>query len=204
MPNPFPWLRLGQIWVVVSAPSGAGKTTLVKNLLKKHPAFVFSTSITTRRPRAGEKNGREYHFVSEKEFLRLRQAGKLLECAKIHGFYYGTPAVPLRSKKKRRVILFDVNRQGARALKKVCREAVLVFIFPPGWKTLEARLFRRGTESKSELRRRLADAQREMEAARRYDYWIVNQTVAESVKRLEAIILAELCRPARMETGNKK
>ncbi len=192
------------LWVVVSAPSGAGKTTLVKKLLKKHPAFGFSTSVTTRPPRTGEKNGRDYHFVSEKEFWRLRKSGKLLEWAKIHGSYYGTPAGPLKSKKKWEVILFDVNRQGAQAIKKVCPEALCVFIFPPGWKTLKARLFSRGTESKSELRRRLADAKREMAAARRYDFWIVNQTVASSVKRLESIIEAELSRPARVEAGNKK
>ncbi|MGH8004720.1 MAG: guanylate kinase [Limisphaerales bacterium] len=190
--------------MVVSAPSGAGKTTLVKKILKKHPGFGFSTSVTTRPPRGGERNGREYHFVSEKEFLRLRRSGKLLEWAKIHGFYYGTPARPLKSKKNWKAVLFDVNRQGARAIKKVCPEAVLVFIFPPGWKTLVSRLSGRGTESKSELRRRLADAKREMAAARRYDFWIVNQTVASSVKRLEAILLAELSRPARMEAGNKK
>lgn len=192
------------LWVVVSAPSGAGKTTLVNKLLRKHPTFGFSTSVTTRPPRTGEKKGRDYHFVSEKEFRQLRNSRKLLEWAKIHGFYYGTPAEPLKSKKKWDVILFDVNRQGARAIKKVSPKSVLVFIFPPGWKTLRTRLSGRGTESKSELRRRLSDAKREMAAARRYDYWIVNQKVASSVKRLEAIILAELSRPARMETGNKK
>jgi len=192
------------LWVVVSAPSGAGKTTLVKKLLRKHPAFGFSTSVTTRPPRAGEKNGRDYHFVSEKEFLRLRDTGKLLEWAKIHGSYYGTPRISLKSRRKRAVVLFDVNRQGARAIKKASPEAVSVFIFSPGWKTLKSRLSGRGTESKSELRRRLSDAKREMAAARRYDYWMVNQTVSGSVKRLEAIVLAELSRPARMEQGNKK
>ncbi|MCI0405738.1 MAG: guanylate kinase, partial [candidate division Zixibacteria bacterium] len=184
------------LWLVVSAPSGAGKTTLVKNVLKKHQEFGFSVSVTTRPPRAGEKNGWEYHFVSEKKFLRLRKAGKLLEWAKIHGFYYGTPARPLQSRKNCRVVFFDVNRQGARAIKKVFPQAVLVFIFPPGWKTLKSRLSGRGTESKSELKRRLIDAKREMAAARRYDYWIVNQTVDASVKRLEAILTAELSRPA--------
>lgn len=192
------------LWIVVSAPSGAGKTTLVKEILKKHPQFGFSTSVTTRPPRTGEKNGREYHFISEKEFLRLRKTGKLLEWAKIHGFYYGTPAAPLKSKRKWRTIFFDVNRQGARVIKKFFPEAVLVFIFPPGWKTLKTRLSGRGTESKSELKRRLFDAKRELAAARRYDYWIVNQTVPESVKRLEAILLAELSRPSRMPGGNKK
>lgn len=191
------------LWLVVSAPSGAGKTTLVKELVKKHPKFGFSVSVTTRPPRSEEKAGREYHFLTEKEFLRLRRSGKLLEWAKIHGFYYGTPAAPLRTKKNWKVVLFDVNRQGARTIKKVCPEAVLAFIFPPGWKTLVSRLSGRGTESKSELRRRLADARREMASARRYDFWIVNQTVAASVKRLEAIIAAELSRPARMEPGNK-
>lgn len=192
------------LWMVVSAPSGAGKTTLVKNILRRHPEFGFSTSVTTRPPRAREKNGREYHFVSEKEFLRLRKAGKLLEWAKIHGFYYGTPEMPVKAKKNRRVVFFDVNRQGARAIKKKCPEAVLVFIFPPGWKTLKSRLSGRGTETKSEVRRRLSDAKREMAAARRYDYWIVNRTVASSVKRLEAILTAELSRPVRLEAGNKK
>ena len=192
------------LWVVISAPSGAGKTTLVRRILKKHPEFGFSTSVTTRPPRAGEKNGREYHFVLEKDFLRLRKTGKLLEWAKIHGFYYGTPARPWKAKKDWKVVLFDVNRQGAKAIKKVFPEAVLVFIFPPGWKTLVSRLSGRGTESKSELRRRLFDAKREMAAARRYDYWIVNQTVGASVKRLGAILLAELSRPARIMAGNKK
>ncbi|MGE5692925.1 MAG: guanylate kinase, partial [Candidatus Zixiibacteriota bacterium] len=116
------------LWIVVSAPSGAGKTTLVKTILKKHPHFGFPTSVTTRPQRPGEKNRREYHFISEKEFLRLRKTGKLLEWAKIHGFYYGTPAAPLKSEKKWRVIFFDVNRQGARAIKKFFPEAVLVFI----------------------------------------------------------------------------
>ncbi len=192
------------LWLVVSAPSGAGKTTLVKKVLKKHPEFGFSVSVTTRPPRAGERNGREYHFISEKEFLRLRKTGKLLEWAKIHSFYYGTPARPLKSKKNWKAVFFDVNRQGARAVKKVCPGAVLVFIFPPGWKTLKSRLSGRGTESKPELKRRLIDAKREMAAARRYDYWIVNQTVGASVKRLEAILEAELSRPARVEAGNKK
>jgi guanylate kinase len=192
------------LWVVVSAPSGAGKTTLVNEILKKHPQFGFSTSVTTRPPRAGEKNGREYHFISENEFLRLRKTRKLLEWAKIHGFYYGTPAAPLKSKKNWKAVFFDVNRQGARAIKKIFPEAVLVFIFPPGWRTLKTRLSGRGTESKAELRRRLIDAKRELAAARRYDYWIVNQTVPESVKRLEAILLAELSRPSRMPNGNKK
>ena len=192
------------LWIVVSAPSGAGKTTLVKKLLGKHPAFGFSTSVTTRLPRAGDKNGREYHFVSEKEFLRLRKTGKLLEWAKIHGFYYGTPAAPLKSKKKWKIVFFDVNRQGARAIKKDFPEAVLVFIFPPGWRALKTRLSGRGTESKSELKRRLIDAKRELAAAQCYDYWIVNQTVPESVKRLEAILLTELSRPSRMPGGNKK
>ncbi|MCI0330149.1 MAG: guanylate kinase [candidate division Zixibacteria bacterium] len=191
------------LWVVVSAPSGAGKTTLVKTILKKHPAFGFSTSVTTRPPRKGEKNGRDYSFISEKEFLRLRKKGRLLEWAKIHGFYYGTPAGPTQSKREPHVILFDVNRQGARAIKRISPNAVLIFIFPPGWKTLKSRLSGRGTESKSELRRRLTDAKRELAAARQYDYWIVNQTVKASVKRLEAIIAAELSRPARVVTGNK-
>jgi guanylate kinase len=177
---------------------------LVKNILKKHTQFGFSTSVTTRPPRAGEKNGREYYFVSEKEFQRMRKAGKLLEWAKIHGFYYGTPAGLLKSKKNWKVVFFDVNRQGARAIKKFFPEAVLVFIFPPGWRTLKSRLSGRGTESKSELKRRLIDAKRELAAARRYDYWIVNQTVPESVKRLEAILLAELSRPLRASGGNKK
>ncbi|HXF49526.1 MAG TPA: guanylate kinase [Verrucomicrobiae bacterium] len=192
------------LYIVVSAPSGAGKTTLVKEILKKHPQFGFSTSVTTRPPRSGEKNGREYHFISEKEFLRLRKTGKLLEWAKIHGYYYGTPAAPLKSKKNWKVVLLDVNRQGARAIKKVFPEAVLVFIFPPGWKALKTRLSGRGTESKAELRKRLIEAKREIAAARRYDYWIVNQTVTESVKRLEAILTAELSRPLRMPDGNKK
>ena len=195
--------RRGQVWVVLSARSGAGKTTLVRKLLKKHPQYGFSTSVTTRVPRAGERNGGDYHFVSVAEFNRLRNSGKLLEWAKIHGNYYGTPVLPLKSKKKSEVVFFDVNRQGARAIKKVCPEAVLVFILPPGRRALSSRLSGRGTESKAELEKRLADARKEIAASRFYDYWIINHRVEESIKCLEAVVLAELSRPSRIRFGNK-
>lgn len=196
--------KSGQVWMVLSAPSGAGKTTLVRKLLKKHPHYGFSTSVTTRAPRAGERNGDDYHFVSVTEFKRLRNSGKLLEWAKIHGHYYGTPSAPLKSKKKSEVVFFDVNRQGARAIKKVCPEAVLVFILPPGRRALTSRLSGRGTESKAELAKRLADARKEIAASRFYDYWIINHTVEESIKCLEAIVLAELSRSWRIRFGNKR
>ena len=199
----LPRLRLGQVWMVVSAPSGAGKTTLVKKLLKKHRDFGFSVSVTTRTPRAGEKNGREYHFVSQKEFERLKKSGKLLEWAKIHGNFYGTPKIPLESGKNRPAVFFDLNRDGARAVKKVCPEAALVFIFPPDWRALISRLSRRGTESNSERKKRLADARAELSAARSYDYWIINRTVTESLKQLEGIVRAERSRPGRVRVGNK-
>lgn len=189
---------------MVSAPSGAGKTTLVKKLLKKYPNFGFSVSVTTRPPRPGERNGNEYHFVTEKQFRQLRESGKLLEWAKIHGYYYGTPIVPLKSKKKAEVVFFDVNRQGAWAVKKICPKAVLVFILPPDWRALSSRLSRRGTESSSDLKKRLADAKNEIAAARFYDYWIVNRRVGESLKRLEALVLAEQSKPERVSPGNKK
>ncbi len=189
--------------MVVSAPSGAGKTTLVKKLLKKHRNFGFSVSVTTRAPRAGEKNGREYRFVSIHEFERLRESGKLLEWAKIHGNFYGTPKFPLGGVKNRAAVFFDLNRVGARAVKKVCPEAVLVFIFPPDWRALISRLSRRGTESNSERKKRLADAKAELAAARSYDYWIVNRTVPESLQRLEGIVWAERSRPGRVRAGNK-
>lgn len=196
--------RSGQVWVVVSAPSGAGKTTLVKKLLKKNRNFGFSVSVTTRPPRPGEKNGREYRFVSPKEFERLKKGKKLLEWARIHGHFYGTPRAPLGRKKNWDAVFFDLNRAGARAVKKVCPEAVLVFIFPPDWRALISRLSRRGTESNSERKKRLADARREIAAARFYHYWIVNRTVPESLKRLEAVVWALLSRRERVWAGNKK
>lgn len=189
--------------MVVSAPSGAGKTTLVKKLLKKNRNFGFSVSVTTRPPRTGEKNGSDYRFVSEKVFERLKKSGKLLEWAEIHGHFYGTPKIPLARGRNCPAIIFDLNRYGARAVKKVCPQAVLVFIFPPDWRALISRLLRRGTESHSERRKRLADAKSELAAARWYDYWIINRTVTESLRRLEGIVWAERSRPGRVRAGNQ-
>jgi guanylate kinase len=191
------------LWVVVSAPSGAGKTTLVKRLLKRHPRFGFSLSVTTRARRAGERDWEDYHFVSIADFERLRRGRRLLEWAKIHGSYYGTPWAPLKVKRKSEVVFFDVNRQGALAIKKVCPEAVLVFILPPDRRALASRLSGRGTESSLERKKRLADARKEIAASRFYDYWIINHTVEESIKYLEAVVLAELSRTWRIKPGNK-
>jgi len=184
--------------LVVSGPSGAGKGTVCRELRRRVPSLKYSISATTRPPRPGEQQGVDYYFVSEEEFLRLRAENRLLEWARIHDHYYGTPRQPVVEALTRgEDILLEIDVQGAKQVKEGLPEAVTVFLLPPSYQELCRRLRTRGTEDAEQIGRRLQVARGEMEEAVHYDYLVVNGYVNLAADRIEAIILAEKCRPRR-------
>lgn len=184
---------------VLSSPSGGGKTTVISHLLQRVPALIRSVSVTTRIPRPGERNGREYHFVSEDRFRQMLRAGQLIEWAKVHGAYYGTPqAEILRAIERGQDIVLTIDVQGARKIRKALGNlAVLVFLKPPSMSHLKSRLLSRQTESPESLKQRMRAAHREMKSAAWYDYVVVNDRLQEAVDQLEAIVRAERARVRR-------
>ena len=171
--------RLG-IALVISAPSGTGKTTLIKRLRKEFPTFGYSVSCTTRAPRDGEVDGRDYHFLSRERFVELRDQGHFAEWAEVHGNFYGTPLPPVREMlAKGQDILFDIDVQGAAQLRKNMPDARFLFILPPSVEELERRLRGRGLDSEEVILRRLANARAEMQEAPHYDALIVNDDLEE-------------------------
>ena len=184
------------ILFVVSAPSGAGKTTLC-DALRQSPDFVYSVSCTTRAPRAGETEGENYHFLNEAEFLKRVAARKFLEHAQVHGEYYGTLREPIRASLDRGVdVLIDVDIQGAAAIRSFDDEFIRralcdVFIMPPDLEELRRRLTRRGTETTEQIELRLVNAAREMELWRDYRYTIISKSMEEDLQKFRHIIGAE-------------
>jgi guanylate kinase len=185
--------------VVVSAPSGAGKSTLCAEVRQLVPRLFYSISYTTRRPRSGEVDGTDFHFVAEAEFLAMRDRGEFAEWAVVHGNYYGTPARPLEAALARgEDVLLDIDTQGARQLRERYPEAVSVFIMAPSLAELEARLRERKSDAPGEIARRLARARQEIASWRKYDYLIINRDVKEAVERLATIIQGERWRTSRL------
>jgi guanylate kinase len=195
----FAFERHGIIFIV-SGPSGAGKSTLVHALLERVPDLTLSISCTTRPPRRAEQDGRHYHFIDADEFARRRDAHEFAEWAEVHGALYGTPRRPLDDAVAAGTdMLLDIDVQGARHLKRIYREAaVAVMVFPPSWDELERRLRARRTEDDATVVRRLTRAREEAEALPEYDYWLVNRDVEQSIARLEAIVVAERAKVARV------
>ena len=190
------------ILFVVSAPSGAGKTTLVKSALDADPALSLSVSCTTRTPRAGEQDGRDYFFVDQTEFARRRDGGDFVEWAQVFDHFYATPRGPLDAAiAAGRDVLLDVDIQGARAITKTYpADAVGIFVVPPSFAVLEQRLRARGTDSDAQIKRRLDRVREEIAAGRDtnvYDYLIVNEDRERAVRDLMAVITAERCRLGR-------
>jgi guanylate kinase len=184
------------ILFVISAPSGAGKTTLVE-ALRQTPEFVYSVSCTTRPPRGGEIDGEDYYFLSESDFLARVNVGEFLEHAKVHGHYYGTWRTPVLDYLKTGVdVLIDIDTQGAAAIRncgdEFIRQALSdVFIMPPDLEELRRRLTKRGTETEKQIELRLITAAREMELWRDYRYTIISQSVEEDLLKFRHIMGAE-------------
>ncbi len=184
---------------IVSAPSGAGKTTLLKRLLAADPGLSFSISYTTRPPRTQETHGREYFFVTQEEFLRLRDQGGLLEWVEQFGHFYGTSRdYVAQSLAAGYGIVFDIDVRGAKALKKRFPYATFIFILPPSLEILEQRLEDRGELSPEELARRLEQGRGEVGEAHWYDYLVVNEHLDEALAELQAVIRANRCRTLRV------
>jgi guanylate kinase len=175
--------------VIISSPSGGGKTTICLKLLKANPRWKFSVSYTTRQKRKGERDGREYSFVDKPSFLRSRRQGFFAESARVHLHYYGTPRETLdKVVTKGGVILLDVDVKGAASIKKKYPQALSLFVLPPSKAELRRRLKRRGTETKAQLKVRLNNAIAEMEQFNRFDYIIINKDINEAVAAADHMI----------------
>ncbi len=184
---------------MVSAPSGAGKTTLCREARHLLPDLAYSVSYTTRPPRPGEIAGTDFHFVSEAAFETLREQGAFAEWASVHGNLYGTRASVLEAAlAEGRDILLDIDTKGAAQLRRRYPEAVLVFITAPSMAELEQRLRERRSDAAGEISRRLERAREEVTMWRQYDYLIVNRDVKDAVEQLTAIIVAERLRASRL------
>lgn len=184
---------------ILSAPSGAGKTTLYNELREIYPDIKLSVSCTTRARRNGEVDGRDYRFLSARQFETMRARDEFAEWAKVHDFLYGTPRKPLDSSiHAGEDILLDIDVQGAQAIKAAYPQAVSIFLLPPSPVELEKRLARRGTDDKEIIRRRLANAMGEMLQVFQYDYYVVNDKLKAAVKTLAAIVEAERAKTSRV------
>jgi guanylate kinase len=185
--------------ITVTAPSGAGKTTLVRELLQRDPNLRLSVSYTTRAPREGEKNAREYHFVETGRFLEMRDANQFVEWAEVHGNYYGTSRVWLTEQiNAGRDVMLEIDWQGARQVREAFPGSVSVFVLPPSLDELENRLNSRGTDSEETIARRLQAALGEMRHVQEFAYVIINDRLPDAIDELAAIMQA-----ARLRYSNQ-
>ena len=184
--------------VVVSAPSGGGKGTILKELFARNDNLQLSVSATTRAPRPGEEHGKQYYFLSREEFEGLIDQGKMLEHAEYVGNYYGTPRDPVEEWLSRgREVVREIEVQGGAQVKKLMPECVSVFILPPSMKVLGERLRGRGTEAEETVQKRLAAARQELPQAKEYDYLVFNDRLEDAVEDILAILRAEKLKYSR-------
>lgn len=184
--------------IVVSAPSGAGKSSLAGRVLKRVTDLRFSISYTTREPRGSEQNGVDYYFVTENEFQAMRERDEFLECAEVHGHLYGTHEKPVEELLSQGFdVMLDIDVQGAEQVRRRVPEAILVFILPPSCQVLQARLRARNLNAPEDIERRLRNAAIEVQLYARFDYAVLNDDLDRALAQLEAIIIAERGRPDR-------
>ena len=192
-------IRRRGLMLVLSSPSGAGKSTIARNLLESDPSFELSISVTTRQRRGSEIDGRHYHFRSRREFDSLRDNDDLLEWAEVHGNFYATPREPAeRAMAEGRDMLFDIDWQGAEQLREKMRaDIVSIFILPPSMRELKERLRRRAEDQEAVIEARLSNARAEIEHWRDYDYIVINSDLDTAFAEVEAIVSAERLRRDR-------
>ncbi len=188
---------------VLSGPSGAGKGSVLSSLLEECEQVEFSVSATTRKPRPGEKDGHEYHFISEAEFQEGIREGRFLEWARVHNNYYGTQKEFIaRGLEGGQNLILDIDVQGARQVKESGIDATFIFLAPPSLEALRERLYKRNTEDSNIIEGRLKTAALELKCIKEYDYLVINDCLQEAICRLKAIIIAEGCRVSRYEEGD--
>jgi guanylate kinase len=184
--------------LIISGPSGVGKGTVCRSLIKKYADLQLSISATTRKARPGEINGKEYFFYAQEEFLELVEKEAFLEWAKVFDNFYGTPLdYVMKVLKQGKDCLLEIDVQGAMQVKKKWAEGIFVFLVPPSKEELVRRITCRGTECREEIQKRMNQVEKEMEYINEYDYVVVNDDVDEAVEKIRAIITAERCRISR-------
>lgn len=187
------------ILIVLSGPSGAGKGTICKALLSRGD-YWLSVSATTRNPRAGEIEGKNYYFIDKDEFVNRIESGDFLEHAEVYGNYYGTPkSKVLSALDSGKNVILEIDIQGALKVKESYPGGVFIFILPPSMEELKQRIINRGSETKESLMTRFKSAYQEINYVSKYNYAVVNDTVEEAVKKIESIITAEKCRVDRIK-----
>ncbi len=191
-------LRFKSPYIVFSAPSGGGKTTIVKRLHEKYPQTVISVSATTRPKRPNEQDGVDYYFISKDEFEKKINEGKFLEYEQVHGHYYGTLKETVEQHvRNHKVVLFDIDVNGALSIKRHYPQAILIFIKPPNEQVLIQRLKQRHTESEESIKKRLQRLPYEYAQAEKFDYVIINDDLQETLREVEACILDKAENDAR-------
>ncbi len=189
---------------VISAPSGAGKTSLVQALLNINPQIDMSVSYTTRAPRPGEHDGKDYHFVSRETFLAMAKRGEFLESAEVYGNLYGTSQTWINHENSRgRDILLEIDWQGAAQIRGLFPECISVFILPPSLKALEERLKKRGKDNDAVIARRMAAVRQDVAHVAEFDYVIINDNLNEALRELNAVVLSAKLRCARQLTRHQ-
>ncbi len=195
----------GGRFYVISAPSGTGKTTLLKRIMGEFPEMKFSVSYTTRLPRPGEREGVDYHFVSHDEFQKMIETDAFIEWTEVHGNFYGTSRMFLEECLALGIdVLLDIDTHGAEQIHKRSGSGVFIFILPPGIGVLKERLTQRGSESQEMINLRLRNASKEIEKVDKYDYVVINERINDAVEKIKAIIIAEECKRSRVLHGLKE
>jgi len=191
------------ILFVVSAPSGAGKTTVVRKVISQLPGVSLSISCTTRAPRPGEQEGVDYFFITRDEFNAMEREGKFIEWAHVHEDLYGTPRANFEKLQHGEDLVLEIDTQGAKKIRETFNEGVLIFILPPSIDALKGRMRARGGDSEEAIQARLHNAHKELAQKDWYDYIVVNHEIEEATRALASIIIAERCKTARILAGGR-